>query len=103
MIRHLPFFAWFTLSLCSFDLSFGFTELYCLLIILSFVLIKKLALVCHLYAWEGERFDDGYFISMVPIGGGSTESVLSDRWIEYTKSRRQLLHRKYLLYDTGCR
>ena len=39
---------------------------------------------------------------MVPIGGGSTKSVLSDRWIVYTKSRKQLLHRKYLLYDTGC-
>ena len=39
---------------------------------------------------------------MVPIGGGSTKSVLSDRWIVYTKSRKQLLHRKYLLYETGC-
>ena len=39
---------------------------------------------------------------MVPIDGGSTKSVLSDRWIVYTKSRKQLLHRKYLLYDTGC-
>ena len=39
---------------------------------------------------------------MVLIGGGSTKSVLSDRWIVYTKSRKQLLHRKYLLYDTGC-
>ena len=38
---------------------------------------------------------------MVPIGGGSTKSVLSDRWIVYTKSRKQLLHRKYLLYETG--
>ena len=36
------------------------------------------------------------------IGGGSTKSVLSDRWIVYTKSRKQLLHRKYLLYETGC-
>ena len=39
---------------------------------------------------------------MVPIGGGSTKSVLSDRWIVYTKSRKQLLHRKYLLNDSGC-
>ena len=39
---------------------------------------------------------------MVPIGGGSTKFVLSDRWIVYTKSRKQLLHRKYLLYETGC-
>ena len=39
---------------------------------------------------------------MVPIGGGSTKSVIRDRWIVYTKSRKQLLHRKYLLYDTGC-
>ena len=39
---------------------------------------------------------------MVPIGGGSTKSVLSDRWIVYTKSRKQLSHRKYLLYETGC-
>ena len=37
---------------------------------------------------------------MVPIGGGSTKFVLSDRWIVYTKSRKQLLHRKYLLYET---
>ena len=28
--------------------------------------------------------------------GGSTKSVLSDRLIVYTKSRKQLLHRKYL-------
>ena len=40
---------------------------------------------------------------MVPIGGGSTKFVLSDRWIVYTKSRKQLLHRKYPLYETGCR
>ena len=40
---------------------------------------------------------------MVPIGGGSSKSVLSDRWIVYTKSRKQLLHRKYLLYETDCR
>ena len=39
---------------------------------------------------------------MVPIGGGSTNFVLSDRWIVYTKSRKQLLHRKYLLYEKGC-
>ena len=39
---------------------------------------------------------------MVPIGGSSTKSVLSDRWIVYTKSRNQLLHRKYLSYETGC-
>ena len=39
---------------------------------------------------------------MVPVGGGSTKSVLSDRWIVYTKRRKQLLHRKYLLYETGC-
>ena len=39
---------------------------------------------------------------MVRIGGGSTKFVLSDRWIVYTKSRKQLLHRKYLLYETGC-
>ena len=39
---------------------------------------------------------------MVRIGGGSTKYVLSDRWIVYTKSRKQLLHRKYLLYETGC-
>ena len=39
---------------------------------------------------------------MVPIGGGSTKFVLSDRWIVYTKSRKQLLHRKYPLYETGC-
>ena len=42
------------------------------------------------------------FILMVPIGGGFTKSVLSDRWIVYSKSRKQLLDRKYLLYDTGC-
>ena len=35
------------------------------------------------------------FIKKVPIGGGSTKSVL-DRLILYTKSRKQLLHRKYL-------
>ena len=39
---------------------------------------------------------------MVRIGGGSTKFVLSDIWIVYTKSRKQLLHRKYLLYETGC-
>ena len=39
---------------------------------------------------------------MVRIGGGSTKFVLSDRWIVYTKSRKQLLRRKYLLYETGC-
>ena len=39
---------------------------------------------------------------MVRTGGGSTKFVLSDRWIVYTKSRTQLLHRKYLLYETGC-
>ena len=39
---------------------------------------------------------------MVRIGGWSTKFVLSDRWIVYTKSRKQLLHRKYLLYETGC-
>jgi len=39
---------------------------------------------------------------MVPIGDVSTKSVLSDRWIVYTKSRKQLLQRKNLLYDTGC-
>ena len=39
---------------------------------------------------------------MVRIGGGSTKFVLSDRWIVYTKSKKQLLHRKYLLYETGC-
>ena len=39
---------------------------------------------------------------MVPIGGGSSKSVLSDRWIVYTKSRKQFLHQKYLLYETGC-
>ena len=39
---------------------------------------------------------------MVRIGGGSTKFVLSDRWIVYTKRRKQLLHRKYLLYETGC-
>ena len=39
---------------------------------------------------------------MVRIGGGSAKFVLSDRWIVYTKSRIQLLHRKYLLYETGC-
>ena len=39
---------------------------------------------------------------MVRIGGGSTKSVLSDRLIVYTKSRTQLLQRKYLLYETGC-
>ena len=40
---------------------------------------------------------------MVRVGGGSTKfySVI-DRWIVYTKSRNQLLHRKYLLYETGC-
>ena len=27
------------------------------------------------------------------LGGGSTKSVLSDRLIVYTKSRKQLLHR----------
>ena len=30
---------------------------------------------------------------MVRIGGGSTKLELSDRWIVYTKSRKQLLHR----------
>ena len=39
---------------------------------------------------------------MVRIGGGSTKFVLSDIWIVYTKSRKQLLLRKYLLYETGC-
>ena len=39
---------------------------------------------------------------MVRNGAGSTKFVLSDRWIVYTKSRTQLLHRKYLLYETGC-
>ena len=39
---------------------------------------------------------------MVHIGGGSTKFVLSDRWIVYAQSRKQLLHRKYLLYETGC-
>ena len=39
---------------------------------------------------------------MERIGGGSTKFVLSDRWIVYTKSRKQLLHRKYLLYETAC-
>ena len=39
---------------------------------------------------------------MVSFGGGSTKAVLSDRWIVYTKSRKQLLHRNYLLYETGC-
>ena len=39
---------------------------------------------------------------MVPIGGESTQSVLSDRWIVYAKSRKKLLHRKYLLYDRSC-
>ena len=47
-------------------------------------------------------FNNGCFIQMVPIGGGSTKFVLSDRWIVFTKSRKQLLHRKYLLYETGC-
>ena len=42
------------------------------------------------------------FILKVPIGGGSTKSVFSDKLIVYTKSRKQLLHRKYLLYETGC-
>ena len=36
------------------------------------------------------------------MGGGSTKFVLSDRLIVYTKSIKQLLHRKYLLYETGC-
>ena len=36
---------------------------------------------------------------MVRIGGGSTKFVLSERWIVYTKSRKQLFHRKYLLYE----
>jgi len=35
-------------------------------------------------------------------GGRSTKFVLSDRLIVYTKSRKQLLHRKYLLYETLC-
>ena len=39
---------------------------------------------------------------MVPIGGGSTKYVLTDRWIVYTKGRKQLLQRNNLLYDTGC-
>ena len=39
---------------------------------------------------------------MVRIGGGFTKFVLSDRWIAYIKSRKQLLHRKYVLYETGC-
>ena len=38
----------------------------------------------------------------VPTGGGSTKSVLSDILIVYTKSKKQLLQRKYLLYDTVC-
>ena len=33
---------------------------------------------------------------------GLPNFFLSDRWIVYTKSRKQLLHRKYLLYETGC-
>ena len=44
-----------------------------------------------------------FHIKGIPIaGGGSTKFVLSDRWIVYTKSRKQLLHRKYILYETGC-
>ena len=39
---------------------------------------------------------------MEPIGGRSTKSVLSDRWIVYTKSRKELLHQKNRLYETGC-
>ena len=33
---------------------------------------------------------------MVPIGGGSTKFVLCNRWIVYTKSRKQLLQRRYI-------
>ena len=44
----------------------------------------------------------GVSYKLFPIGGRSTKSVLSDRWIVYTKSRKQLLHRKYLFYETGC-
>ena len=36
------------------------------------------------------------------VAGLPSVSVLSDRLIVYTKSRKQLLHRKYLLYETGC-
>ena len=39
---------------------------------------------------------------MVPIGGGSTKFVFSNRWIVYTKSRKHLLHRKYLSFETVC-
>ena len=52
--------------------------------------------------YKTKHICNAFFIFMVPIGGGSAKSVLSDRWIVYTKRRKQLLHRKYLLYDTGC-
>ena len=39
---------------------------------------------------------------MVSIVGGFTESAISDRWIVCAKRRSNMLHRKYLLYDTGC-
>ena len=34
-------------------------------------------------------------------GGRSAKSVLIDTLILYTKSRKHLLHQKYLLHDTG--
>ena len=36
-----------------------------------------------------------------PSVAGLPNLYCSDRWIVYTKSRKQLLHRKDLLYDTG--
>ena len=52
--------------------------------------------------WNYTQYIYRVFHIMVRIGGGSTKIVLGDRWIVYTKSRKQLLHRKYLLYETGC-
>ena len=47
-------------------------------------------------------YHNACFIKKVPIGGGSSKSVLSDRLIVYNKSRKQLLHRKYLFNETDC-
>ena len=46
---------------------------------------------------------NGGFTEKVFSPEGSTKSVLSDRFIVCNKSRTQLLHRIYLLYETGCR
>ena len=41
------------------------------------------------------------FIYTVPIGGRSTNSVLRDRLIVYTKSKKQN-KRTFYMYDKGC-